>query len=417
MTVAFKHLAIIVFLACLTVLSACGGGTNSSNTTEKPKNTFNREKPSDNNGNNTSDAKAETSFTLAIIPDTQKYAQKYPAIFESQTRWIAANYKKENIKFSAHLGDIVENPNSHKEWFNAVRAMSHLDKNPETPYSILAGNHDVPALIGSAFGSVTFPSHYDDKRNLKNEIFLKYFPASKQRKNFKTFKGAFPITEATTKAKNTSSNKPKKTTEEHALNSYHIFADDDGQKWLVLSLDWRTSDATHNWVENTVFKKHPNLPVILITHELLDPRVNKGQLPKWTANGKRLWEKLIKNNDQIFITFNGHWNGEGYRIEKNNCGRDVILMAVDYQNGIGGRNGDHYNGGNGMLQLVRFNKASNRLDFRSYSPYVQEKLNIVSALPNVSMHKKDELERWKFQIPVDFKERFSNFNKASNCSK
>lgn len=52
----------------------------------------------------------------------------------------------------------------------------------------------------------------------------------------------------------------------------------------------------------------------------------------------------------------------------------MVLVAVDYQGGIGGGSSDSYNGGNGLLQLVTFNKAAKRLDMRSYSPYVKEKL-------------------------------------------
>lgn len=381
-------IALLAFVAI--TLVSCGGSNGEAN-----RNVSNDQKSSDSVGdkNPASSPKTETNFTLAVIPDTQFYSQNYPDIFASQTRWIAANYKKENIKFSTHLGDIVQNPSNKAEWFSAVKAMANLDVNPETPYSILAGNHDIPALLDSAYGSWTLPHHYDEKRNPKNEFFTRYFPVEKQKKNFKTFQGA----------------------DSTGLNSYHIFADDDGQQYLVLALDWRISDNTIDWVDS-ILEKHAKLPVILTTHELLDPRVNKGELPKWTSNGKRLWNKLIKNNDQIFITFNGHWNGEGYRIEKNECGRNVILVAVDYQGGISRSSGDTYNGGNGLLQLVTFNKAANRLDMRSYSPYVQEKLNIVNALPGtLKMNEKDELERWKLQIPMDFKERFSNFNQASNC--
>lgn len=378
----------VLLMLTATLLVSCGG-SGSKESKSNLSRTLSSSKQDGVASKQNSSIKTETSFTLAVLPDTQFYAEKYPDIFAAQTRWIAANYKKENIKFSAHLGDIVQNPSNKIEWFNAVKAMSNLDINPDTPYSILAGNHDIPVLLDSIYGSWTLPWHYDEKRDPKKEFFTRYFPIEKQKKNFKTFKGA----DAT------------------GLNSYHIFADDDGQEYLVLALDWRISDNTIDWVDS-ILDKHAQLPVILTTHELLDPRVNEGELPKWTNNGKRLWNKLIKNNDQIFITFNGHWNGEGYRIEKNKCGREVILVAVDYQNGIKGKK---YNGGNGMLQLVTFNKSANRLDMRSYSPYVQEKLKILNVLPDIKMDKRDQLERWQLRIPVNFKERFSNFNQASNC--
>ena len=30
-------------------------------------------------------------FTIAVLPDTQYYSEKYPAIFTKQTQWIADN--------------------------------------------------------------------------------------------------------------------------------------------------------------------------------------------------------------------------------------------------------------------------------------------------------------------------------------
>lgn len=75
-----------------------------------------------------------------------------------------------------------------------------------------------------------------------------------------------------------------------------------------------------------------------------------------------LWEKLIKNNDQIFLTFNGHHHGEAKMVAKNRFGRDVIMIVVDYQSGFWG--------GNGMLQLVNFDETNKNIQFRSFSPWV-----------------------------------------------
>ena len=62
-------------------------------------------------------------FTIAVIPDTQYYSESFPAIFDQQTQWIAANAQTQNIVFVAHLGDLVENYNSTTEWQNAVHSM------------------------------------------------------------------------------------------------------------------------------------------------------------------------------------------------------------------------------------------------------------------------------------------------------
>jgi len=66
------------------------------------------------------------SFTIAVLPDTQNYSQKFPEIFKSQTQWIAENQKARNIACVLHLGDITNN-STDKEWENAEAAMKQLD--------------------------------------------------------------------------------------------------------------------------------------------------------------------------------------------------------------------------------------------------------------------------------------------------
>ncbi len=49
------------------------------------------------------------NFSIIVLPDTQKYSEKYPQIFCKQTDWIRENINKLNIAFTIHLGDITEN--------------------------------------------------------------------------------------------------------------------------------------------------------------------------------------------------------------------------------------------------------------------------------------------------------------------
>lgn len=322
------------------------------------------------NANGGTSISKKSGFTLAVLPDTQKYARYSPERYNIQTQWIANNYKKENILFTVHLGDVVDRVNVKKEWERAQKAMSTLDKNPKTPYSILAGNHDV--FIQGNNDKVD-PVGFDNKRDFANAPYLKYFSAQIQKNRFSTFKG-------------------HDTT---GFNTYHIFKDNDNQEYLVLALDWRTSDETLQWANN-VLKSHSNIPTILTTHQILNID-GDGKTAIFTENGKRMWEKLIKDNDQIFLTLNGHHHGEAYMVAKNSFGHDVLMIVVDYQSGFWG--------GNGMMQLIQFNKVNNKFNIRSFSPWV-------ASIEKSKREPPDQLERWKFSVPMNFQERFSNLNKV-----
>ena len=47
----------------------------------------------------------QKTFTIAVLPDTQMYTEeegeRNRTLFESQTRWIVDNYRKENIVYVA----------------------------------------------------------------------------------------------------------------------------------------------------------------------------------------------------------------------------------------------------------------------------------------------------------------------------
>ncbi|MBX7259370.1 MAG: hypothetical protein K1Y02_23610, partial [Candidatus Hydrogenedentes bacterium] len=68
----------------------------------------------------------EGTFTIAVIPDTQRYlgpgtgkgdesgAPRNPA-FDSRTSWLAANIEAQRIVFITHTGDIVDK-NEERQW-------------------------------------------------------------------------------------------------------------------------------------------------------------------------------------------------------------------------------------------------------------------------------------------------------------
>ncbi|WP_353223038.1 LamG-like jellyroll fold domain-containing protein [Salinisphaera sp. C84B14] len=310
----------------------------------------------------TNDTEAANAFTLAVLPDTQKYSRYSPERFDAQTRWIANNYQAEKIAFTMHLGDVVDLADSPQEWTAAMQSLSVLNDNPQTPYSVLAGNHDVLQSW-----------QYDTERDLAAEPYLDYFSPDQQAARFSTFQGADPT----------------------GFGSYHIFQGAERQ-YLVLALDWRTAFATIDWAQS-VLDAHPNMPTILTTHQLLNIGAgDEGDTNAiFTDHGLRLWQGLIYDNDQIFLTINGHHHGEASMIAKNRYGRDVFMEVVDYQSGFWG--------GNGMLQLITFDTDNDMLRFRSFSPWA-------AAIPQAERGPEDEVERWNFSVPMDFDERFAGLN-------
>jgi hypothetical protein len=326
---------------------------------------------------------AVTSFAIAVMPDTQFYSRyattdegqqfqnRYGSTpYAAQTKWIADNASKYNIPFAIHLGDVVDQVGKPNQWRVADDAMKLLE-NAGVPYSILAGNHDVLTdydyRAPSDQGSGT-----DAQRNLSAEPYLQWFPTNRAARQ-STFRER----------------------DNSGFHEYHVFTAH-GVQFMVLSMSWRVSDAAITWARD-VIRRNPTLPVILSNHQLLniDP---DGVTPAETEYGKMLWDKLINDNDQIFMTLNGHHHGAAHLPKFNKFGNEVHQMVVDYQM--------DYQGGNAMMRLYEFDLVGNKIDVMSFSPWVVGKpANTLTQFDFAELTAPNQ----RFSISINFKKRFAGF--------
>ena len=285
------------------------------------------------------------SFTLAILPDTQKYSQSYPQIFTSQTRWIAEHKEDLNIAFVLHEGDVT-NGNVEYHWENAKASMSVLDG--VLPYAIVLGNHDM-----GPGGDCTVR---------KSPLFNRYFPVSKY-EQLSTFGGTF---------------------EPNLLdNSFHLFHAGETE-WLVLALEYLPRDQVLEWA-NEIIATHVGRRVIFLTHSHVcsdnslhgDRSVHKWnptdhQISNETGgvnNGIDVWNKLLKKHSGTFLSFNGHFTengGSGLVSKEGDAGNQVIQMLANYQL--------MDNGGNGYLRIVECAPSKGIISVSTYSPFLDEYL-------------------------------------------
>lgn len=280
------------------------------------------------------------SWTIAVLPDTQYYSQKYPDVFESQTKWIAAHVAENNIRYVLHLGDIT-NDNKEPTWVNARRAMSHLDG--KVPYAIVAGNHDYGPGGNSAD---------------RTSFFNQYFPLA-QYQDWPTFGGAM---------------EPGKMD-----NTWHHF-EAGGKKWLILALEWAPRDEVVTWA-NGILKDHPDHLGILITHAYMssdDRRFDRDAFGKQSASphnyaleqhggvndGGDLWRKLVSLHPNMVMTINGHTLQDGVaRLSSEGVHGNVVhQMLANYQR-------MRPTNGNGFLRLYEFLPDGRTIQVRTYSPY------------------------------------------------
>jgi hypothetical protein len=297
-------------------------------------------------------------FALAVLPDTQYLFDADsadPEPLRETLRYLVEQRAEDNIAFLTHLGDVTEH-GTEPEIALAGKTFRTIDG--KLPYSVLAGNHDVRSSIDDQRGASAYlqtfgPGRFDGEP---------------------TFAGASP----------------------DGYNSAHLISAA-GRQWLILALDWRVSDGGIRWAQG-ILDRHPTAPAIVTTHDLA--YADDSGEAVLSRNGRRLWDMLIKDNDQIFLTLNGHYWPPGRAVLRNSAGHDVHVHITNYQ--------DRYYGGAAMIRLYRFDLARGRIDVETFAPwFLTRDPRERTALEAETIELTGEADR--FSLDIDFAGRFAGF--------
>jgi hypothetical protein len=288
-------------------------------------------------------------FTVAVLPDTQ-YLLDEGGTDAEPVRETLRYLAKEGVVFMAQLGDLTEH-GTEAEMRTADRVYV-----PKMPYSVLAGNHDID-------------SGTDDQRG--DSQYLRTF-GPRRFTRVPTYRGSSP----------------------GGYNSYHVIVAG-GREWLLLAMDWRVSDTGLAWAQQ-VLHGHPHLPAILTTHDLA--WADDSGHATLSDHGQRLWDRLIRGNDQIFLALGGHYWPPGRVTLRNDHGHDVHVHITNYQ--------DRYYGGAGMVRLYAFDLARDVVDVQTLSPWLLAK-STRTPLEAETVELTGDVDR--FRMEIDFRERFAGF--------
>lgn len=287
------------------------------------------------------------NYNFLFVPDPQKTVRYMPEIFSTQMKWVANQAKKHNIAMTAFVGDMVDQSNVVEEWTASDAGVDMLDKH-RIPYLVTAGNHD--------YGT--------------GDPYLMYYGADRfVEKDY--FKGSSPS----------------------GYSSYGIVPAG-SYNYLFLMVDMYHMEQDMAWAKE-VLNEHSDLPTILVSHEILGIG-GDGLSASDTKRGNMIWNELVNLNDQVFMTVNGHHHGSLHRIKQNAKGNDVIQVLVDYQSS--------YAGGNGWMRFAEFDEKLNKINFKTYSPWVE---NLSKNERTYFDVKYLNSENDQFEIDLNFKERFN----------
>jgi hypothetical protein len=217
---------------------------------------------------------------------------------------------------------VQHNDTDESEWKAADAAMSVLDG--VVPYGVLPGSHDMQ--VG---GEAVY--------------YERYFPAARF-EEYDWWGGSF---------------------DDNHYN-YQLFSAG-GDDYIIVHMQYCPSDAGIDWA-NSVLTQWPKRKAIVATHVYLETRGlwvrNCQNKSNGDVNGAKLWNRLIKNNQNVFLVLAGHVPGSGRRDTYE--GRMVYQLLADYQ--------DLPLGGSGYLRIMTFEPQNDIIHVSSYSPYLDQYL-------------------------------------------
>ena len=291
----------------------------------------------------------EGTFTVAVIPDTQRYLGpgtgrddeggelRNPA-FDSRTSWLAANIEPQRIVFISHTGDIVDK-NEHSQWRIARACMDRI--HGRVPYGLSVGNHDMVRDPGDS------------------RLFQEYFGA--ERYQDQPWYGG------------TYAGRPGHAPEVSGnnANSYQLFSAG-GLDFVIVHLECNAPNDVLDWADS-VIADHRNRMAIIASHMYLGGIEKKGaDQPQGRMQWKKvhgargntpqqMWEKSFSNHANLFLVLCGDQSASiaHRQTSRGAHGNEVYELLADYP-----RDADDSD----WLRLLRFDPAKERIEVFTYSP-------------------------------------------------
>lgn len=276
------------------------------------------------------------SDTLLWDSDTQYYTafeDLFP-YYERINEYAADEYKKGNIGYVVHTGDLVDQSDpadeARLEYKRASDAQDILD-NAGVPNGVVSGNHDIKHTTADY------------------TYYLEQFSASRYT-GFDWYGGQL--------------NDNIHHYDLISLGAYDFL-------FLYIGCYRETDEDFLSWA-NAVCKAYPNRNVVLCLHEYL--------LPSGVFSGDRaqvLWDRLIVPNENVKMVLCGHNEGvcDRWR-EVEGTDRKVLEILADYQFAENGQGPQHVINsctcdGEGYIRLMTFTNKGQVIS-RTYSPVADD---------------------------------------------
>jgi hypothetical protein len=328
-------------------------------------------------------ASAEEPFTIAVIGDMQRTtdlvvsptADHYP-IFTNITDWIAANAQAQNIRFVSQVGDSIQHGGDTAEYDLAAAAMATFDSATNAdggigiPWVVSYGNHEAPNSSNGAD-----PQSASSSLNYRNYFGTHSATGVHRNAGDIGFGAASP----------------------NGLNTWHTVRSSAGpgaREYLLLNLEfdvpggpgptWSSDNGMPGapmfdavgWAQS-IIDANPGMPTIIQTHIFEGNRSGPPMEP-YNDDGlgrnsqTYLFDKLVKENSQVFMVLNGHARNDTHQYRLNAQTQPVLQLLTDYTAEIDAGIDSNTPLAGGYFRQVEFDEEAGQIRVSTFSPSTGE---------------------------------------------
>jgi hypothetical protein len=385
-------------------------------------------------------------FTIAVIPDTQNYidythqkAQGFPfdasPMFLEQLQFVADHTKSQggDIAFVTGMGDVWQHQTLPIDPVHAARGFKRAP-NPmmdaafaptpkvleietpmarrgyelisgKVPFSVVPGNHDYDAM-------------WTDSNHPPAKVYTDMSSLGELHAGgLDNFRSVFSDQSAFFKGKPW-----YVASHDGGADSAQIFTAG-GYRFLHIGLQFDAPNESLAWAAE-VIKRYPGLPTIISTHDFLEtdgsrqpnPIIDNHSVDPNDNTPQMVWDKLISENDQIFLVLCGHEHAQAFRADDNRFGHKVYQVLADYQSRHHTSDEAGYKKfhpeegiGDGWMRLMTFDMKGQTPHVHVHTYYKKESVDVAEYPAWYKPSEKPKLTDAAFRASDDFSFDLTDF--------
>lgn len=283
--------------------------------------------------------------------NTPEEAAVFAESLLQQNEWIADNADERKIKYVANTGDLI----------NSNVSLSDLQFDPD---AVDPGDGSSVYEYTTSDGSVPgakdrIAKEFETALSFQDELWKSGLPNQSVAGNHDNFNGAhngpkspFATFFSADKYYDQAENVWPDDAEYHTMdeetdpesgavqtrgqdnsNNYVLFSAG-GLDFVAVGLSYGVTQEESDWA-TSIFQRYSDRNGILITHGYVSAsNAADGRDGPLGADGSKLYDEVVRSNENVFLVLGGHFHGVGINVETiagDNGDRKVVQMLADYQ--------------------------------------------------------------------------------------